>query len=91
MYWSWTTAFSTAGSRADLDLVLIDATQPWGLGHLFPRGLLREGLGGLRRAGVVILTRCDQVTLLNGAGFEKWQTGSLRACRSWRQPIGRPS
>ncbi len=27
----------------------------------------------------------------NGAGFEKWQTGSLRACRSWRQPIGRPS
>ncbi|HEV3261062.1 MAG TPA: tetraacyldisaccharide 4'-kinase [Gemmataceae bacterium] len=45
----------------DLDVVLIDATQPWGYGHLFPRGLLREGRGGLRRAGVVVLTRCDQV------------------------------
>ena len=26
----------------DLDLVLIDATRPWGHGHLLPRGLLRE-------------------------------------------------
>jgi tetraacyldisaccharide 4'-kinase len=45
----------------DLDVVLIDATDPWGQGHLLPRGLLREPLGGLRRAGVVVLTRCDQV------------------------------
>ncbi len=44
----------------DLDVVLIDATQPWGHGHLFPRGLLREPPLGLRRAGVVLLTRCDQ-------------------------------
>jgi tetraacyldisaccharide 4'-kinase len=43
-----------------LDLVLIDATAPWGHGHLFPRGLLREPVSGLRRAGVVLLTRCDQ-------------------------------
>lgn len=46
----------------DLDVVLIDATQPWGYGRLFPRGLLREPRSGLRRAGVVMLTRCDQVT-----------------------------
>jgi tetraacyldisaccharide 4'-kinase len=45
----------------DLDLVLIDATEPWGYGSLFPRGLLREPRRGLRRAQVVILTRCDQV------------------------------
>jgi tetraacyldisaccharide 4'-kinase len=45
----------------DLDLVLIDATRPWGYGRLLPRGLLREPLIGLRRAGVVVLTRCDQV------------------------------
>jgi tetraacyldisaccharide 4'-kinase len=44
----------------DLDLVLIDATQPWGFGHLLPRGLLREPAGGLGRADVVVLTRCDQ-------------------------------
>jgi tetraacyldisaccharide 4'-kinase len=46
----------------DLDIVLIDATVPWGHDHLFPRGLLREPRNELRRAGVVLLTRADQVT-----------------------------
>ncbi len=45
----------------DLDLVLIDATDPWGQGYLFPRGLLREPAAELRRASVVMLTRCNQV------------------------------
>jgi len=45
----------------NLDLVLVDATDPWGQGQLFPRGLLREAPAGLRRAGIVVLTRCDQV------------------------------
>jgi tetraacyldisaccharide 4'-kinase len=43
----------------DLDLVLLDATDPWG-GHLLPRGLLREPASGLRRAHAVVLTRTDQ-------------------------------
>jgi tetraacyldisaccharide 4'-kinase len=47
--------------RRDLDLVLIDATAPWGHGYLLPRGLLREPVGSLRRAGVVLVTRCDLV------------------------------
>jgi tetraacyldisaccharide 4'-kinase len=46
----------------DLDVVLLDATDPWGQGYLFPRGLLREGPRGLARAGVIVLTRCDLVT-----------------------------
>jgi tetraacyldisaccharide 4'-kinase len=46
----------------DLDLVLIDATAPWGYGHLLPRGLLREPVSSLRRASLILLTRCDQVT-----------------------------
>jgi tetraacyldisaccharide 4'-kinase len=45
-----------------LDIVLIDATNPFGYGHLLPRGLLREPLSSLRRAQVVVLTRCDQVS-----------------------------
>lgn len=45
----------------DLDIVLIDATQPFGYGHVLPRGLLREPLTGLRRAEAVVITRCDQV------------------------------
>ena len=44
----------------DLDIVLVDATDPWGHGYLLPRGLLREPPAALRRAGVVVLTRCDQ-------------------------------
>ncbi len=44
----------------NLDLVLIDALDPWGAGHLLPRGLLREPRAGLRRAHAVILTRADQ-------------------------------
>jgi len=43
----------------DLDIVLIDATCPWGHGYLLPRGLLREPIGSLNRADVVMLTRCD--------------------------------
>jgi tetraacyldisaccharide 4'-kinase len=45
----------------DLELVLVDATDPWGQGYLFPRGWLREPAVELRRASVVMLTRCDQV------------------------------
>ncbi len=44
----------------DLDVVLIDATLPPWRDRLFPRGTLRELEGSLRRAGVVLLTRCDQ-------------------------------
>jgi tetraacyldisaccharide 4'-kinase len=44
----------------DLDVVLIDATEPFRRGWLFPRGLLREPPSSLRRAHAVLLTRCDQ-------------------------------
>lgn len=45
----------------DLDIVLIDTTCPFGYDHLLPRGLLREPLRALRRADVIIMTRCDQM------------------------------
>ncbi len=43
----------------DADLVLIDATLPFGYGRLLPRGLLREPLSALKRATQFILTRVD--------------------------------
>lgn len=46
----------------DLDLLLVDALQPWGFGHLLPRGLLRESCSELRRADLVIVTRADQMS-----------------------------
>lgn len=46
----------------DLDIVLIDCTNPFGAGHLLPRGLLREPLDCMKRADVFVLTKSDQVT-----------------------------
>jgi len=43
----------------DLDIVAIDATNPWGNGRLLPRGILREPLYALRRADLLILTKTD--------------------------------
>lgn len=45
----------------DFDLVLIDASDPWGPGGLLPRGLLREPRTALRRADLVLITRAEQV------------------------------
>lgn len=48
--------------RRDLDIVLLDALDPFGHGKLFPRGLLREPISALKRAGVVVLSRSDLVS-----------------------------
>ncbi len=45
----------------DLELVLVDALDPWGGGHLLPAGRLREPLAELKRADVFIITRANQV------------------------------
>jgi tetraacyldisaccharide 4'-kinase len=43
----------------NLDLVLIDALNPFGGGEVFPVGRLREPVEGLARAGVIVITRCE--------------------------------
>lgn len=45
----------------DLDIVLIDATHPFGFGRMLPRGLLREPPSSLRRADIIVLTRSDEI------------------------------
>lgn len=60
----------------DFDLVLIDATNPWGYDHVLPRGLMREPKQGLQRANAVVVTRADRVSLEAlenlDAEIEKW-------------------
>ena len=46
----------------DLDIVIIDAMQPFGYNHLIPRGLLREPLSSLKRADLIIMTRTHHVS-----------------------------
>lgn len=48
--------------RRDLDIVLIDATNPFGNGHLLPRGILREPIPALKRADFVIITKVDAIS-----------------------------
>lgn len=45
----------------DVNILLIDATQPFGYGRMLPRGLLREPSGCIRRATLIVLTRSDEV------------------------------
>ncbi|HEY2894779.1 MAG TPA: tetraacyldisaccharide 4'-kinase [Pirellulales bacterium] len=45
----------------DLNISLVDALEPDGFGHVFPRGTLREPLSGWRRAESIVLTRADMV------------------------------
>lgn len=47
--------------KGRLNLLLIDKTNPFGNGHLLPRGNLREPIKHLRRASYVFLTKSDGV------------------------------
>ncbi len=55
-------AFQHRRIHRDLDIVVIDATCPFGYHHLLPRGLLREPLAGLARADLIVLSRTDAVS-----------------------------
>ena len=50
--------------KRDLDIAVIDAANPFGNGHLLPRGILREPLSSLKRAHLFCLTRVDQARKL---------------------------
>lgn len=45
--------------RRDLNIVLVDSRKPFGNGHLFPRGTLRETKRSLGRADIVVFTKPD--------------------------------
>lgn len=53
-----------------LDIVLVDATDPFGGGHLLPWGRLRESPAQLARAGAVVLTRADLIGAEQRADLE---------------------
>ncbi len=45
--------------KGRLNLLLVDTTNPFGNGHLLPRGILREPVKHLRRASYVFLTKSN--------------------------------
>ena len=44
----------------DVDIVLLDATNPFGGGRLLPAGMLREQKSALSRANIIVITRSEQ-------------------------------
>jgi len=43
-----------------LDIALVDQTNPFGGGYLLPRGLLREPMRNIKRAGFIFITKCTK-------------------------------
>ncbi len=46
----------------ELNIVLVDATEPMGIPGVLPRGTWREPPFNLKRANMIMLTRCEQVS-----------------------------
>lgn len=47
----------------DLEILLINKRNPFGNGHLLPGGILREPIGSIKRADLIILTHTDEYNL----------------------------
>lgn len=54
-------AFQHRQVARDLDIVCVDATDPFGNGKLLPAGILREPLKNMSRADAVVITRANLV------------------------------
>lgn len=54
-------AFQHRRLKRDLDIVCVDATNPFGNGKMLPSGILREPLSNLNRADAIVITRANLV------------------------------
>jgi len=53
-------AFQHLRLKRDLNLLLLDARNPFGNSHIFPRGRLREPVTAIADADVIVLTRSER-------------------------------
>ncbi len=74
----------------DLDVVLLDATEPFGFEYLLPRGTLREPATGLRRAHVVALSRADMLESAARDAIRRRVT-ELNPAAAWCEVEHRPA
>ncbi|MBS0208958.1 MAG: tetraacyldisaccharide 4'-kinase [Planctomycetes bacterium] len=73
----------------DFDLVLLDAADPTGLGHVFPRGMLREPFSGIVRADAVVLSRADMLPMAERATLHS-QVSKISPDAVWAEAVHRP-
>ncbi len=70
-------AFQHLRLQRDMNILVVDASNPYGNCRLLPRGPLREPLSAIRRADLVIFTRADM-----GLDFEESRRDMARSgCR----------
>lgn len=74
-------AFSHWRLDRDVDIVLLDAADPWGGGRFLPAGRLREPHRALQRAGAVVVTRLERPEDLTSLSAEirRYAPGALLA------------
>ena len=63
--------FQTYKMYRNLDIVLIDATNPFGNFYTLPRGILREPMEELKRADILIITKSNLVSNEKYNGIQK--------------------
>jgi len=72
----------------DVDVVLLDALDPFGGGAVFPLGRLREPMAGLARADIIVITRSNFAD--TAAGIEhtvrQWNERAP-VFRAWVRPV----
>ncbi|RIK82758.1 MAG: tetraacyldisaccharide 4'-kinase [Planctomycetota bacterium] len=83
-------AFQHRRLARDLDIVLLDASEPFGFGYLLPRGLLREPLAALARADVVVLSRADMIDAAARQAIRR-RVESLAPRSLWCEVVHRPA
>lgn len=57
--------------KKDFNIIVIDATNPFGNLSLIPRGILREPVSGLAQADAIVITKCDGGQN-NLAAIQRW-------------------
>jgi tetraacyldisaccharide 4'-kinase len=77
-------AFQHRRIHRDLDIVLLDALEPFGYDHVFPRGTLREPVAGLRRAQAVILSRSELLDAAARAAVQR-RVASVAPLAAWAE------
>jgi len=73
-------AFQHRRAKRDLDIVLLDATNPFGSAKTLPAGRLREPLENLARADLIIITRANLVDESRIADYKSQIADYHRAC-----------
>ncbi len=79
--------FQHLGLRRDVDIVLVDATDPFGNEKSFPAGILREPLDALRRAQAVIITRSNDVASIEALKARIGRVTAARIFTSFHRPL----